>query len=64
VLVFDLFLVWLIPIGSYLGKWMHHRVSESAFNRVILVLTLIAGIQLVCDVNLMRLAFDALLPGR
>jgi len=64
VLAFDLFLVWLIPIGSYLGKWMHHRVSESAFNRVILVLTLIAGVQLVCNVNLVRLAFDALLPGR
>ena len=64
VLVFDLFLVWLIPIGSYLGKWMHHRVSESAFNRVILVLTLIAGVQLVCNVNLVRLAFEALLPGR
>lgn len=64
VLVFDLFLVWLIPIGSYLGKWMHHRVSESAFNRVILVLTLIAGVQLVCNVNLVRLAFDALLAGR
>ena len=63
-LVFDLFLVWLIPIGSYLGKWMHHRVSESAFNRVILVLTLVAGVQLVCNVNLVRLAFDALLPGR
>jgi len=42
---------------------MHHRVSESAFNRVILVLTLIAGVQLVCNVNLVRLAFDALLPG-
>ena len=64
VLAFDLFLVWLIPIGSYLGRWMHHRVSESAFNRVILVLTLIAGVQLVCNVNLVRLAFDALLPGR
>jgi len=63
VLLFDLYLVWLIPIGSYLGKWMHHRVSESAFNRVILVLTLLAGLQLILDVNLVRLAFDALLPG-
>lgn len=54
VLTFDLFLVWLIPIGSYLGKWMHHRVSETLFNRIVLVLTLVAGVQLIFDVNLVQ----------
>ncbi len=51
VLVFDACLIWLIPIGSWLGKWLHHRVSESLFNRLILVLTLAAGIQLIFNVN-------------
>ncbi len=55
VLLFDLTLVWLVPIGSFLGKWMHHRVSESLFNRVILVLTFLAGMQLVLDINLIHL---------
>ena len=52
VLIFDLFLIPLIPIGSFLGKWMHDRVSEKLFNRVICVLVLIAGIQLLFGVNL------------
>lgn len=58
VLRFDLLLVPLIPIGSYLGYWMHFRVSESLFNRVIMVLTLIAGIQLVSGANLVQLALE------
>lgn len=62
VLLFDLCLIWLIPIGSFLGKWMHQRVSESVFNRVILVLTFIAGIQLVCNANIIRWLFGTVLP--
>ncbi|MCP4639034.1 MAG: sulfite exporter TauE/SafE family protein [bacterium] len=58
VLKFDLCLVWLIPIGSYLGKWMHYRVSESLFNRVILVLTFVAGLQLISGVNLVRAVLE------
>jgi len=57
VLTFDLVLVWLIPIGSYLGKWMHHHVPERVFNGVIFVLTLLAGIQLISNVNLVRRFF-------
>lgn len=52
VLSFDLVLIPLIPIGSFLGRWMHHRVSERLFNRVILVFTLIAATQLVLDFNI------------
>ena len=55
ILFFDLTLLWLIPIGSYLGKWMHDRVSERSFNRVIMVFVLLAGIQLVSNVNLIHL---------
>ncbi len=51
VLRFDVFLVPLIPVGSYLGHWMHHRISEYWFNRVIMVLTLISGIQLILNIN-------------
>jgi uncharacterized membrane protein YfcA len=63
VLLFDLFLIPLIPIGSYLGKYMHHRVSESQFNRVILVLTLLAGIQLISGINLVQIGYGWLFHG-
>jgi len=54
VLVFDLFLIPLIPIGSFLGKWMHHRVSESLFNRVLLVLVLLTAVQLISNFNVIH----------
>lgn len=54
VLRFDLLLVPLVPFGSYLGHWMHHRVNERWFNWTIMVLTLIAGIQLLLNVNLIQ----------
>jgi len=60
VLLFGLLLVWLIPIGSSLGKWMHHRISERAFNRVILVLIFIAGIQLLFQVNLITAILEVI----
>ena len=60
-LVFDSVLVWLIPIGSYLGKWMHDRVSEEAFNRVIMVLVFLAGIQLITNINLVQLTLDRII---
>ena len=63
VLRFDVLLVWLIPIGSYLGKWMHHRVSESLFNRVIMVLTLIAGVQLVFKIKVIQMILELLVPA-
>lgn len=53
ILLFDLTLVWLVPIGSYMGKWMHDRISEQIFNRIIMVMVLFAGIQLVINVNLL-----------
>jgi uncharacterized protein len=61
VLKFDLFLIPLIPIGSWLGHWMHSRVSESLFNRIILILTLIAGIQLLFNINLIQKTLEILL---
>lgn len=60
VLYFDLFLVWLIPIGSYLGKWMHDRIPEKPFNRVIMVFVFLAGIQLISNVNLIHFALEYL----
>ncbi len=58
VLRFDFYLLPLVPVGSYLGKWMHYRVSESIFNRIIMVLTLLAGMQLVFNVNLVKGALE------
>lgn len=60
VLRFDLYLIPLVPVGSYLGKWMHHRVSESLFNRVIMVLTVIAGVQLLFNIKLIQIALECL----
>jgi uncharacterized membrane protein YfcA len=62
VLLFDLVLVPLIPIGSYLGHWMHHRVSETWFNRVIFVLTILAAIQLLFDINVVLWLLENVAP--
>lgn len=60
VLRFDLFLIPLVPVGSWLGKWMHYRVSESLFNRIIMTLTLLAGLQLLFNINLVKMALQLL----
>lgn len=54
ILKFDLVLVPLIPIGSWLGQRMYNRMDEKLFNRVIMVLTLLAGVQLLFNVNLVQ----------
>ena len=54
VLLFCLILVPLIPIGSYLGKWLLHKVSEKIFNRVMMVLAIFAGLQLLFNVQLIQ----------
>lgn len=54
VLLFDLVLVPLIPLGSWLGHRMHTRISERLFQRVIMVLTLLSGLQLVSGVNVVQ----------
>ena len=61
VLRFDVLLVPLVPLGSWLGKWMHYRVSESIFNRIIMVLTLLAGLQLLFNINLVKIALETLI---
>ena len=58
VLLFDLLLVPLVPAGSFLGKWLHERVSERLFNAVIFVLTLLAGIQLLLNVRLVEVVLQ------
>ena len=63
VLRFDLALVWVVPIGSWLGHWMHTRISETLFNRVVMVLVLIGGIQLLTNVNPVYKALAILAPA-
>ena len=62
VLLFDLVLVPLIPLGSALGHWMHHRVSETLFNRVIFVLTILAAIQLLFNINVVLWLLETVTP--
>ncbi|HDP34492.1 MAG TPA: sulfite exporter TauE/SafE family protein [Candidatus Hydrogenedentes bacterium] len=62
VLRFDALLIPLVPVGSWLGKWMHYRVSESLFNRIIMTLTLLAGVQLLFNINLVKTALELLRP--
>ncbi len=51
VLKFDVFLVPFIPVGSFLGVWLHNKISERTFNFVIMILTIIIGIQLLIGIN-------------
>jgi len=62
VLLFDACLLALIPLGSWLGHWMHHRVSEWWFSRIVMVLTLVAGVQLLFDVQVIQRLLGLLLP--
>jgi uncharacterized membrane protein YfcA len=59
VLLFDLVLIPLIPIGSYLGKWMHQRVPERPFNWIVFALTLVAGVQLLFKIDVIRMLVGA-----
>lgn len=45
----------LVPIGVWLGVWMNRRCSERSFLRVVYVLVLLAGLQLISGANLGRL---------
>ncbi|MCC6487170.1 MAG: sulfite exporter TauE/SafE family protein [Candidatus Hydrogenedentes bacterium] len=63
VLLLGLVLVPLIPIGSYMGKWMHHRVPESPFNWIICVLTILAAVQLLFNIDLVQIGLRAIYPG-
>jgi uncharacterized membrane protein YfcA len=60
VLLFDLVLIPLIPLGSYLGKWMYQRVPERPFNWIVVVLTFIGGLRLLIDVDLVSMALQHL----
>ncbi len=62
VLGFGLCLVPLVPLGSWLGKWMHDRIPERAFNWVIMVFVLLAGVQLISNFNLILWLLQRALP--
>ena len=54
VLLFDLCLIPLIPIGSHIGKWLLHTISETHFNRAMMILTIFAGLQLLLNIQLIQ----------
>ncbi len=62
ILLFDVVLIPLVPIGSWIGHRMLHAVSERLFTRIILGFTIAAGIQLVLDINLIYLVLHNLSP--
>jgi uncharacterized membrane protein YfcA len=45
----------LVPVGVWLGVYLNRRVSEAFFVKVIYLLTFLAGLQLIFDVDLVRL---------
>ncbi|MBD3385764.1 TSUP family transporter [candidate division KSB1 bacterium] len=45
----------LIPLGTLTGAWLNKRISQAAFTRIILILVLITGIQLLLDKNIFTL---------
>jgi len=60
VFFFDLFLVPIIPIGSWMGKWLLHNISERVFNRVVMVLAFLAGLQLLLNLPIMQRVLEAM----
>ncbi len=42
----------LVPIGSLMGKMLHDRINQKAFNWTLMICVFIAGIQLISGVNL------------
>ncbi len=45
----------LVPLGVWLGIWLNRRLSERLFLRLVYVMTLLTGLQLIFDFNLARL---------
>ncbi len=44
----------LVPIGVWAGVWLNRKFSEKSFLRLIYLLTFLAGLQLISDINLAR----------
>lgn len=44
----------LVPVGVWLGVWLNRKFSETGFVRVIYILTLLAGLELVFNFDLAR----------
>lgn len=42
----------LVPVGVWLGLWLHDRVNEIWFRRMIYAFTILAGLQLIFDFSL------------
>ncbi len=45
----------LVPLGVWLGVWLNRKFSERVFVQVVYVLTLLTGLQLIFNFNLVRL---------
>jgi len=48
-LLFDLIMLPIIIIGAFVGKWLLPRISESAFDNIVLVLAGAAALKLIID---------------
>jgi len=46
-LKWDLIFVPLVPLGIFLGLWLNKRISQKVFTRIIQILVLITGLQLL-----------------
>jgi uncharacterized membrane protein YfcA len=44
----------LVPVGVWLGVWLNRKFSEKFFLRFVYALTLLTGLQLIFNVNLLK----------
>jgi len=56
----SLFLLPLVPIGTYLGVWMNKRINETAFNAVIYVFLFLIGLKLTIGFDPVSTTFNTI----
>lgn len=50
--------IWFVPcvpLGTLAGAWLNRRLSQTVFTRIILILVIITGLQLLLDINVFAL---------
>ena len=54
-LLTGLYYLPIIPVGVWLGVWLNRKISEQFFLRLVYVMTLLTGLQLLLNLNFANL---------